>query len=118
MKKNKLKLGQKVKARQSLVDWNVNHLCWSYGKLVENEDGREKGERDIREQDLSHVYFWTWCKLSKKLPTGTVQCIGSKIDDLYCWYVEFTINTDLGKISRSACVEEKDLVAVKGRVRK
>ena len=47
-KLNKLKVGQRVRAKPSLVDWFSNHLSWSYGRCLPGDESYSKGEKEIR----------------------------------------------------------------------
>jgi len=123
LKKNKFKMGDRVKALPSLVDWHSSHLVWSYARVVEGEH-REKDERDITEESLPILYFWIWCKLFNRMPRGVVTGFGEEDDKdgeksgIRCVWVEFHIFTEFGKVEYSTYVEEKDLVAVKKKVNK
>ena len=116
-KKNKLKIGQKVKAKQNLVDWFSSHFSWSYGKKIQNDDSYGEGEKEIGTEDLPKLYIWSWAKLSRKSPVGVVMHYGAEDNDEgidrknVC--VEFTLRTGFGNIVDGVYVYEKDLVAVK-----
>ena len=110
-KKNKLKVGDKVRAKKTWVDWHSSNIAWLFAAL------REDGEREIREQDLSQVYFLCSAKLSGKMPTGVISRYGADDNDDNISrknvYVTFTLNTELGDIQYSCYVAEKDLELIK-----
>jgi len=123
---NKYRIGQKVKAKLSLVDWLSSHFCWSYGKLMDNDLSYSKGEKEIGQEDLYTLYVWSRAKLGNKMPTGVVRTYGadeyknglkSKAKRKFVW-VDFKFNTELGQIVSGHYVSEKDLETVKPRVRK
>lgn len=116
-KKNKLKIGQKVKALPNLVDWHARRLSWSYGKKVSDDQSYNEGEKEISLENLRDVYFWTFSYLSGKMPKGVIDHYGSEgnddgIDRKSVWVV-FTLKTKFGKIVHETFVDEKNLEAVK-----
>jgi hypothetical protein len=121
-KKNKLKVGQKVRALPQLVDWFASHLTWSYGKKASGKDGYGEGEREIRVEDLPQVYVWIHSKLSKKMPIGIVshfgnsdysQKSGKPLAGRKCVWIDFKFKTELGEATYGTYVSERDLVLVK-----
>lgn len=118
---NKLKVGQRVRAKPSLVDWFSSHLCFSYSRCLPSDEGYNKGEREIAVEDLDMIYVWSRAKLSGKMPTGVVSHYGG--EDLNedgkeyanrkCVWVDFTFRTELGYIKDGTYVSERDLELVK-----
>lgn len=110
-KKNKLKVGQKVKAKPSLIHWHATHLCWSLSTPAPNNSGYDKNDREIEEDNLKDVYVWSRAKLSGEMPFGIVSHYGSEDEfgKKPVW-VEFTFKTELGNIPLGTYVEEKYLV--------
>jgi hypothetical protein len=118
-KKNKLKVGQKVVAKQRLVDWTASHLCWCVGKLVKDDSAYDKGQTEIPLESLDYVYMWSGAKLSGKMPTGVVTHYGmadndDRIDRKNV-YIEFTFKTGLGNLKYGCYVHEKDLELIKAK---
>ena len=118
-KYNRLKIGQKVRAKKELIDWHASHLCWSYSRLMNGTDGYMDGDREIEVADLPKVYVWSFAKLSKKIPTGVVKHYGAGdnddgVDRKNVW-VEFTFKTELGAIPYGTYVSEKDVTLNKKR---
>lgn len=115
-KRNKLKLGDRVKAKQSLVDWCSSHLSWSYGRKT-NDPAYSKDEKEISVEDLSSVYLWSLAKLGNKMPRGAVDHYGASDNDEGVdrnnVYINFTFKTELGNMEYGAYVHEKDLELVK-----
>ena len=124
---NKIKIGQKVKARQRLVDWYSSHLVWGFGHPVNDDPSYVSGEKEIRNESLARVYSWTLAKLSGKMPTGIVTHYGAdgdwddkkkeNIRGRKCVWVEFTFKTELGDLNYGSYVSEKDLEAIKNKKR-
>lgn len=119
-KKNRLKVGQKVKAKLSLAKYYVQHVVESYGVHMEGHSGKE-----IREQDLPEIYAWIGAHISKTVPVGVVKHYGceetgadNKQTGRKFVAVEFIFNTGLGPFEYGTYVSEKDLAAVKTKVRK
>jgi hypothetical protein len=111
-KRNKFKITDKVRAKQTWVDWHSSHIAWLFAAKVEDSD-----EREIREQDLPSVYFLCNAKLGRKMPTGVVSRYGADDNDDNISrknvYVTFTLDTELGDIQYSTYVAEKDLELIK-----
>lgn len=121
-KKNKLKVGQKVRARSSLVDWYSSHLVWSYSRAPKNSDGYTDGEKEIDVSDLPKIYAWARARLMNKMPVGVVTHYGAhdnddKIDRKNVGVV-FTFKTEMGNITYNTYVQEKDLETVVKRGKK
>jgi hypothetical protein len=114
-KKNRLELNQKVRAKQSLVDWISEHLSWSYGRHVQ-ESAYSPGEKEIPLESLRDVYLWALAKLSGNNPVGSIEGYGSRDNDEGVdrnnVFVNFTFNTELGKIQYMTFVREKDLIKI------
>ena len=121
-KKNRVKIGQLVTAKKSIVDWYTDHLSWSYGRPPLDPSGYSPDQREIHAQDLPSVYFWVLVRLSGKMPTGVVTGYGARdngdgVDRNNLW-VDFVFETELGKFVEPTCVEEKSVVLVKSKSRK
>lgn len=118
-KLNKLKVGQKVQAKPSLVDWYANHLTFCYGKRVSPDDSGSD-EKEIPSESLEKVFIWSRAKLGNLMPKGAVSHFGSEdwSDKLQrhinrkCVWVDFTFFTELGIIKEGIYVSEKNVVAL------
>jgi hypothetical protein len=117
-KRNRLRVGQKVEAKQQMVDWHASHLSWCAGKPVHGDSAYDIGQKEVRIEDLSFVYIWTFAKLSGKMPTGTVVRYGA-LDDTYDEdgkildrknvFVEFKVRTAFGVLKYSCYSYESEL---------
>jgi hypothetical protein len=116
-KKNKLKIGDTVRAKPSWVDWHSSRISWLFGKRVENDGSYLENEKEIPLESLSEAHFLTYSKLSGKMPTGIISRYGADDNDDNISrknvYVTFTLNTELGDIQYSCYVAEKDLELIK-----
>jgi hypothetical protein len=112
-KKNKLKIGQKVRALPSLVKWHASHLSWSLGLAITEDGAYDKGQREIPLESMENVYVWSGAYLSGKMPTGVVDRYGAPDNDdgidRNNVYVEFTFKTGLGNIKYGTYVHERDV---------
>ena len=119
-KSNRLKVGQKVRAKNSLVNWHATNLTWSYG-IPANDPGYDKDDNEIGPEDLPQVYAWAGALISGKMPKGTVTHYGAKDwdnkllchVDRKCVWVEFKFKTELGTITNGVYVSEEDLEPIK-----
>jgi hypothetical protein len=116
-KKNRFKVGQKVKAKLNLAKEHVEHLVSFYGVKFGENIGKE-----IREQDLEEVYNWIGSYLSKNPPVGVVSSYGEhEMDEDYAFndkkfvWVEFKFKSGF---KLGTYVSEKYLTAVKTKSRK
>jgi hypothetical protein len=98
LKKNRLKVGQKVKAKLGLAEDNVKNLVLYYGV-----GGK------ILERHLPEIYAWIGAHLSKTGPMGIIKHYGTE-DNVF---VEFVFDTELGPFEYGTYVSEKDLTVVK-----
>ena len=122
-KTNKLKIGQRVRALEPLVDWQSRHLVWCYARPADGLDGYSKGDKEIGISDLAKVYMWVEAKLSGKLPNGIVKSYGS--EETYeekgksvrrkCVWVVFTFETGLGPLQYGLYVNEKNIKSIDRR---
>jgi len=116
-KRNKLRVGDKVRAKQTWVDWHSSRISWLFGKRVENDGSYLKNEKEIPLESLSEAHFLTYSKLSGKMPTGVISRYGADDNDDNISrknvYVTFTLDTELGDIQYSCYVAEKDLELIK-----
>ena len=127
-KKNKVRVGQKVKLVTEGMKWYAYHLSWSMGENKHGKDGYSKGEKEIPANSLMDVYFILSCHLSSNMPYGFVSHFGSEGDydkngkyseQLKCVWVDFYRNDpEFGLIEWGTYVSEKDLVRVVPKKRK
>lgn len=116
-KKNKLKIGQKVRAKKDLVDWYSSHFCWSYDKKILNDRSYCEGEKEICLENLPALYIWSWAKLSGQMPEGVITHYGADdnnegINRKNVWIV-FTLKSGFGYVTDGCYVSEKSLVSIK-----
>lgn len=111
-KKNKLKIGDKVKAKQSLVDYQTSHICTSYSVPGENSY-----DRIIHKDHFQAIYLWLRAKLTGEMPVGTVEHYGMDGDGkergLKCVYIRFKVKTDIGTLVDDMYFGENDLEKIK-----
>ncbi len=116
-KLNRIKVGQKVRAKPSLVDWFASHLSWSYGRKPIDASAYGIAQNEIGVQDLGKVYAWSGAKLGKEMPVGVVEYYGQRDNDQGIdrnnVFVTFTFKTQLGSIIDKIYVNEKDLVVIR-----
>ncbi len=121
-KKNKLRVGNKVKAKPELIDWHVKHLSWCFGSTHELDNAYSKGEKEIKEENFGQVYLILKAKLSGEMPFGTVTHFGSMdtcddtgklIEGRKCVWVKFKTKTKFGTFNYQAYFSESQLVKVK-----
>jgi hypothetical protein len=117
-KKNKLKVGQKVKPRAKLVNWYCGNFTFMYGKM----QARFQSDFDVVKiglEDVDKIFFWTWLKKSNNKAVGVIGHYGAHdnddhVDRLNIW-VDFKIKTDLGEFTYGTYVHENDVYPVKGK---
>lgn len=120
-KSNRLGIGQKVKAKSSLVDWYCRHLSWCYSIKAPENAGYQLGEKEIPLNSVKLIYAWTHAHLSNKPITGKVRGYGAfdvsektnKVTKRKCVLVDFRIKTEIGVAKFSIFAHEKDLLAIK-----
>lgn len=115
-KKNRLKVAQRVRAKQKVVDWHSSHLTWCYGRVPLIPGEYSPGEKELHVEDLDEVLFWATVKLSEKMPEGLVSHYGSHEDgerERKYVFVNFIIKTTIGILTVGTYVEEKDLTLVR-----
>jgi hypothetical protein len=119
-KENKLKVGQKVRAKKSLIDWYAERLCWLYSRSVINPP-YGKGEMEFDKEDLGQIYILLHSHLSGKMPYGVVKHYGStdsiKVGRLNV-FITFTVKTEIGTFSFSSYCSEDKLVRIVKKVKK
>lgn len=110
-KLNRLKVGQKVRVKQRLVDWEVKHspdMC-AIGPGTPNAW--------FKEDSVPKVYSWMHAQLTGKLPEGVITHYGARDNDRgierKCVYVSLTFKTGAGKIVFGTYVNEKDLTILR-----
>ena len=112
-KKNKLNIGDKVRAKPQWAEWHCKYLSWSFGKRVSGDLSYCEGEKEIPLEDMDKVYAFTNAYLGGKMPLGIVSHYGARDNDNKVdrknVYVNFTFDTELGKIEYGCYVNEKDL---------
>ncbi len=110
-KKNQMKIGDKVRAKSTWVDWHASNIAWLF--CAPND----KGEKEIRNENLSEVYFLLNAKLGNKRPTGVISrygCFDNDDDiDRKNVFVTFTLDTEFGDVQYSCYVHEKDVEVIK-----
>ena len=118
---NRFKIGQKVRAKPYLVDWNASHLAFCYGRKPK-DGGYHPEEKELHLEDLWKVYLWTRAYLTQEMPIGKVIGYGSLdgSDKPYHknLFVKFTFETEIKSNTYDTFVAEKDLVAVRSKSRK
>ena len=120
-KRNKIRIGQKVRAKKSLIDWYAHRLYWLFGRVTDNE-AYTKGEMEVSQQDLDKIYALTWAKLGNKTPSGVVAHYGCPdnddgVDRKNLW-VNFIFKTELGDIEYGTYIHEENVVALSKRKKK
>lgn len=113
-KKNRIKIGDKVQLKPNYVNYIAGHISSLY------KVGDEIPEGYVRE-----IYHWLRAYTLKAMPYGVVRGYGAKEDDdtnktsdrkFVC--VEFSFNGEKKVFRASTYVSEKDLTAVRTKVRK